>query len=180
MTGLRAERGAWHVAGAHYVVAVVRTLVSLTRGHGVVQPAGASEEETRKCWSHQVGFLEEEGGRIWMGLGAGEADGRAWAEVGRQGCQWDQGQTCKVGSFVERTMRVPNGQYGVELSTCWALPGTPCQTRELGTLIALEEKSGFPGHQVSLLSCSMELGCFDFTVAVTVDSTVIVSEVLRH
>lgn len=90
------------------------------------------------------------------------------------------GKTCKMGSFAERTVRVPSGQHGVELSPCWALLGTPCQAQELGTLIALEEKSGFPGHQVSPLSCSMELGCFDFTVAVTADSTVIISEMLRH
>lgn len=57
----------------------------------------------------------------------------AWAEVGRQGCQWDQGHTCRVGCFVERTGRVPSGHRGSELSMCWALLGTP---------ILLEEKSG--------------------------------------
>lgn len=54
------------------------------------------------------------------------------------------------------------------------------RTRPAGILIPLEEKLGFPGHQVSLLSCSVELGCSVFTVAVTVDSAVVISEVLSH
>lgn len=83
-----------HVAGARYVAAVTGMVMDTAKGRGVVQPAGDSEGDTGNGWSYQVDFLEEAGVRIWKGWGPGEADGREWAEGGRQGCQWDQGHTC--------------------------------------------------------------------------------------
>lgn len=46
------------------MAAVMRVMMGL-----VVRPAGASEGQTRKGWSYQVGFLEEAAVRIWMGVG---------------------------------------------------------------------------------------------------------------
>lgn len=48
----------------------------------MVQPAGASEEESREGWRHRVGFLEEAADKIWMEMGPGEADGRNGLRLG--------------------------------------------------------------------------------------------------
>lgn len=40
-----------------------------TKGHRVVQLAGASEDEIREGWSYQAGFPEEAANRIWKEWG---------------------------------------------------------------------------------------------------------------
>lgn len=91
--------------------------MDVAEGRRAVHTPGASGRETRKGWSHQVGFLEEAAVRIWKEVGT-RSRWKGMAEGGRQGCQRGQGHTCRVGPAVERTARVPRGRLGAELSTC--------------------------------------------------------------